>query len=113
MINKQNNKMTKKELVKFLVDNFQDGAGYVNLSYLDFTNENIKGVDISRMKVKGSVFQNLHKIEGNLYQNGQDVEGLLRQNNQEVKGDLFQDGQKVERDLYQNGQEIKGNLFKD
>ena len=51
------NKITKEDLVKFLVANFKRESGYVDLNDLDFTNEDILGVHITRMKVDGELCQ--------------------------------------------------------
>ena len=92
--------MTKKELVKFLVANFKDEFGYVDLSGLNFKDEEIEAVDIRGMKVNGD-----------LYQSEQKVKGDLRQEDQRVEGDLHQDCQKVKGNLYQGFQEVKGDLY--
>ena len=105
--------MTKKGLVKFLVDNFKDAFGNLDLSKLDFTNEDIKCVNISRMKVNGVLFQDFQKVKGDLWQADQEVGGDLHQDMQKVKGDLGQGGQEVGGDLYQNFQKVGGNLYQE
>ena len=129
----QSNKMTKKELVKFLVTNFRDEYGYLDLRGLDFTNEDVKVILITNMKVngnlyqgfqevekdlnqhkqtvKGSLYQNKQKVEGNLFQDFQNVDGGILQGNQMVEGDLFQDNQNVEKNLVQNRQNCKGEIY--
>ena len=94
--------MTKQELVKLLVANFKNEKGYVDLSGLDFTNEDIKGVEIDLMKVNGDLCQSMQTVSGDLLQGFQIVEGVLSQSNQTVKRYLFQDSQKVELDLEQD-----------
>ena len=74
-----NNTISKEQLVKFLVDNFKDEDGYLDLAELDFKNEDIKGVDISKMKVKGSLNQHCQKVSGDLFQDAQFVKGKLYQ----------------------------------
>ena len=106
----QNNKMTKKELVKLFVSLCKDEDGVVNLSGLDFTNEKIKGVNTSFMKVNGHLYQGYQEVEGSLYQNSQKVERTLWQGNQEVNGSLHQNSQKVKGNLWQDNQKVKGNL---
>ena len=59
----QNNKMTKKELVKFLVENFVKNST-LNLSNLDFTKEDIKEVIITGIRVNGVLFQDSKKVNG-------------------------------------------------
>ena len=80
--------MTKKGLVKFLVDNFKDAFGNLDLSKLDFTNEDIKCVNISRMKVNGVLFQDFQKVKGDLWQEAQEVGGDLIQSRQTVEGQI-------------------------
>ena len=92
--------MTKQELVKLLVSVFKNEKGILDLSELDFSNEDLIGVDISRMKVKGNIYQRDHKVGGNLYQDSQKVEGTL-----------YQMDQKVVETLYQDRQIVKGGLF--
>ena len=103
--------MTKKELVKLLVENFKDEVGNLDLSGLDFTKEDIKGVVISKMKVNGHLFQEKRKVQGDLWQAEQEVSGSLHQEMQRVKGDLEQGGQEVGGDLYQGYQKVGRNLY--
>ena len=93
--------MNKKELVKFLIKNFTNANGNLNLSKLDFSDFD-GNISISRMKVKGNLYQDCQKVEGDLYQDCQ-----------EVKGNLFQGCQEVKGDLWQNSQEVKGDLISD
>lgn len=97
-----NNKMTKEDLVKLLVANFKNEKGYVDLSKLDFTNEDIKGVKI-----------NLMKVDGDLNQCCQMVSGDLRQGYQMVEGSLFQSNQMVEGYLCQHSNDVRGKLIQD
>lgn len=103
-------KMTKKELVKLLVENFTDEYGALDSSGLDFTEFNCS-VDISHMKVSGTLVQNNQKVQGDLFQNNQEVQGSLYQSNQEVRKNLFQRNQYVEGDLSQCDQKVQGHLF--
>ena len=68
--------MNKKELVKFLIKNFTNANGNLDLSQLDFSDFD-GNISISRMKVKGNLYQDLQKVKGNLYQREQKVEGNL------------------------------------
>jgi hypothetical protein len=79
------NKMTKEELVKLLVENFKTEDGLVDLSELDFTNEDIEGVTISRMQVNGYLNQSRHNVSG-----------TLSQYNSKVGGNLWQGGHRVD-----------------
>ena len=97
-----NNKMTKEELVKYLVANFKDEKGYVDLSGLDFTDEDIRGVKI-----------NLMKVDGDLNQCCQMVSGDLEQGHQMVDGCLFQTTQMVKGCLYQHSNDVRGKLIQD
>ena len=78
--------MTKQELVKFLVENFKTEDGIVDLSELDFTNENIKAVTISRMQVNGQLNQSRHNVSGSLMQYNSKVGGNLWQGGHRVDG---------------------------
>ena len=69
--------MTKKELVKFLVDNFTDEDNRLDLSGLDFRDYELVTVEISKMKVNGSLFQSYHEVNGNLFQRSHKVSGSL------------------------------------
>lgn len=71
--------MTKEQLVKLLVDNFKDEVGNLDLSGLDFTNEDLNCVIISEMKVNGHLEQGGQEVGGDLYQNFQKVGGNLYQ----------------------------------
>lgn len=70
--------MSKEELVDFLIDNFSDEYGNLNLDYLDFS------------KVKGTVSISHTRTGGNLYQFDQEVNGDLIQSHQKAKGNIYQ-----------------------
>ena len=78
-------KMTPKEKGQFLIDNFKNERGSIELNDVDLSDFN-GSVDISGWKVGGHLFQN----------------------NQEVGGSLFQDYQRVECTIYQDGQKAWG-----
>ena len=103
-------KITKQELVELMIENFTDEYGALDLSGLDFTEFNCS-VDISHMKVSGTLVQNNQKVQGDLFQNNQEVQGSLYQSNQEVRKNLFQRNQYVEGDLSQCDQKVQGHLF--
>ena len=87
-----------QELKEFLLNNFTDEFGDLDISGLDFSD--FDGVvNISNMKVKSDLIQDFQEVEGNLYQHYQVVEGFLYQDGQEVKGNLIQNNQEVEGDL--------------
>lgn len=100
--------MNKKELVKLIKEYFTNENGNVDISNMDFGDAS---VDISKLKTKGSLFQDFQDVKGDLFQNLQKVQGDLTQNYQKVKGDLNQNGQKVKGDLHQDSQEVKGKIF--
>ena len=52
--------MTKQDLVKIIEDNFTDNDGIIDISGLEFN----KTVDMSEMKVEGSLFQSGQKVKG-------------------------------------------------
>lgn len=55
-------KMSKKELAEFLVDNFTDEDGCLDLSGLDFSEYNCH-IDIRHMKVSKSLFQSNQEVQ--------------------------------------------------
>ena len=83
-------KLTIKDLEKIMLDNFVNEYGNLDISGLDFSDFD-GNVNISRMKVKGDLFQF----------------------NQEVGGHLFQPYQRVGRNLLQDGQNVIGELIQD
>lgn len=83
-------KLTIKDLKKIMLDNFVNEYGNLDISGLDFSDFD-GNVNISRMKVKGDLFQF----------------------NQEVGGHLFQCYQRVGRNLLQDGQKVIGELIQD
>ena len=104
--------MNRKELVKFLIENFTDVDGDLDLRNLDFSD--FEGnVLISGMEVKGDLKQSRQIVRGILYQERQQVQGDLMQDCQEVNGDLWQSDQEVQGDLYQSDQEVNGDLISD
>lgn len=120
----KNNQLTIDDLKQIMLNNFVDEYGNLDLSGLDFSDFD-KDVIISRMKVKGNLWQehqivgkNLNqfhqKVSENLYQEYQIVKGNLFQCEQEVKRNLYQDYQEVNGDLYQNNQQnVKGKIYND
>ena len=110
MKTQQNNKMTKKELVKLLVALCKDENGVVNLSGLDFKQEDVQVVDISGMQVNGDLYQGCQEVKGKLWQACQKVEGGLYQHLQEVGRDLHQSHQMVDGNLHQARQRVRGYL---
>ncbi len=68
--------MTKKELVKFLIDNFTTGYGDLDLKDLDFS------------KFEGDIFIGGMIVPKNLCQCGSDIGGNWCQSNLYVHGDL-------------------------
>lgn len=76
IIKEEKEGMSKEELVKFLVDNFIDEDGDLDLSGLDFSNF-YGDILINKMKVNGSLHQDFQKVGGTLFQGGQKVRGRL------------------------------------
>ena len=74
--------MTKQELVKLIKEYFTNENGDVDISKMDFGDAS---VDISKLKTKGSLFQDFQDVKGDLFQNFQDVKGDLYQNFQTAK----------------------------
>ena len=76
--------MNKKELVEFLIKNFTDEKGNLDLINLDFSN--FEGnIYLSEMRVKEHLYQNYQEVQGNLYQDCQEVQGDLFQDRKEIK----------------------------
>ena len=101
-----------QELKEFLLKNFLDENGDLDISGLDFSDFD-GTVDISFMTVKNSLMQANQKVGASLSQEEQRVEKNLYQDSQEVGGHLLQDRQRVGRDLVQNRQRVKGSLLQD
>ena len=75
----------REEIKSWLLENCVDEKGDLDLSNLDFSD--FEGdVDISSMKVKGSLFQDSHIVEGDLFQSFQKVKANLFQGYQKVEG---------------------------
>lgn len=102
--------MTKKELVKFLVDNFTDEDNRLDLSGLDFSEYEVN-VNISEMKVNGVLYQRMHEIKGDIYQNYHVVKGNLNQKSHKVNGELLQGEHEVDGYISQSYHKVNGNLF--
>ena len=93
--------MNRKELVKFLIENFTDVDGDLDLRNLDFSD------------FEGNVLISGMEVKGDLKQSRQIVRGILYQERQQVQGDLMQDCQEVNGDLWQSDQEVNGDLISD
>lgn len=91
------NKLTAKEITKWILENCVDKSGNVILQDLDFGNKNVY---IHNLKTTGSLIQSNQKVGGD-----------LMQGNQKVGGNLFQNCQKVGGDLIQANQIVSGNLY--
>ena len=90
-----------QELKEFLLKNFIDEYGNLDISGLDFSDFDGE-VDIGHMKVKGNLWQVGHQVKGNLYQDRQVVGGTLHQDDHLVAGDLFQGYKKVGGKVFQS-----------
>lgn len=91
------NKLTAKEITKWILENCVNKSGQVILQDLDFGNKN---VFIHNLKTTGSLIQSNQKVGGD-----------LMQGNQKVGGNLVQNCQKVGKDLIQANQIVSGNLY--
>ena len=82
-------KKSKEEIRDWLLKNCVNEKGMLDLIGLDFSGSKVD-VDISHMKVKGSLFQDCQRVQGDLYQQYQKVKGDLYQCYQKVAGNLWQ-----------------------
>jgi len=113
-------KMNKKELVQFLIDNFVNADGNLDLMCLDFSNfegnvflcgiKTKKDLDLCFCDVGGDLYEDFQTVKGNLNQSGCKVGGYLEQACHEVKGNLFQSFQKVGGCLSQDSQQVVKDL---
>lgn len=80
---------TNQEIKEWLLENAVDDEGDLVLTDLDFSD--FEGdVLITKMKVKGNLYQFCQEVGGNLYQQYQRVKGDLYQGSQKVEGKLIQ-----------------------
>lgn len=80
---------SKEELKKYLLENFIDEDGDLDLSNLDFSDFD-GNVYICDMKVKKDLIQNYQIVNGDLIQSDQKVGGNLYQGFQQFGGNLYQ-----------------------
>jgi hypothetical protein len=99
--------MTIKELQTIIEENFTDEKGVINIRGLEFNTD----VDMSDLKIKGTLFQRYQQITEDLWQEEQEIGNSLIQNHQEIGFCLDQDCQTVEGYLYQNWQTVKGDVY--
>lgn len=83
-------KLTIIELKRIMLENFVNEHGNLDISGLDFSDFD-GNVNISRIKVKGDLFQFNQDVGGHLFQSNQKVSRNLIQNSQKVIGELIQD----------------------
>ena len=102
--------MKKIELRDYLLKNYVNAYGDLDITSLDFSDFN-GNIYLWNMKVKGDLFQSNLEVQGNLHQGSQKVQGTLHQDDQEVQGNLSQSFQTVQGTLYQSGQEVKGDYI--
>ena len=100
---------TINELRDYLLENYVNDIGDLDISCLDFSDFD-GDVVLNGMKVKGSLHQDYQDVKGDLWQGNQKVGGDLTQSRQKVGGDLWQNGQKVDGTLWQGNQKVEGNL---
>ena len=89
------------KLRDYLLENYVDGLGDLNLIGLDFS-EFEGNVFLCNMKVKGDLFQDYQKVRGDLWQGGQEVGGDLWQSYSEIKGDYHCEDTKVGGEINTN-----------
>lgn len=83
-------KKSKEELVDYLLENFVNDKGELDISNLDF--QDFKGnINISGIKCEGGIKQGDHESKSYIDQARQKNLGPLFQNYQNNKGDLFSD----------------------
>lgn len=99
-----------EELRNYLLENYVDEDGDLNISHLDFSDFN-GNVYISGMKVKGNLSQYGHEVKGSLIQSGHQVKGNLIQSNHEVQGYLSQGHQKAQGNLYNQNNKYGGERY--
>ena len=90
-----------QELKEFLLKNFVDEFGDLDISGLDFSDFD-GSVDISHMKIKGNLWQVGHEVIGSLYQDRHLVSGDLLQDDHLVLGNLFQGYKRVGGEIFQS-----------
>ena len=101
---------TINELRDYLLENYVNDIGDLDISCLDFSDFD-GDVVLNGMKVKGSLHQDYQDVKGNLWQGNQNVGGDLTQNCQKVGIDLWQDDQKVDGALWQSYSTVKGDYI--
>ena len=99
-------KMTKEELVKLMIDNFSNENGYLDLSGLDFSEYDCD-INIGHMKAPKNLFQDCQAVKSSLFQDDQNVVGDLNQSGNIVRGNLYQDLQEVQGDLCQDKEDVE------
>lgn len=87
--------MTPKEKGQFLIDNFKNERGDLDLTYVDLSDFH-GDVVISSWKVGGDLYLDHQEVRGSLFQNNQKVGRNLFQDEQEAKGFITQDMQEAE-----------------
>ena len=97
------------ELRDYLLENYVDRYGDLDISGLDFS-EFDGDVYITAMKVKGDLYQNSHDVDGDLFQSWHEVKGDLFQSSHKVKGDLFQSSHKVKGDYHSTSINVTGTI---
>ena len=89
-VNKGGLNMNKiEELRNYLLENYVDEYGNLDISYLDFSD------------FEGNVYINYMKVKGYLSQSGHEVEGSLSQSYQKVKGSLHNVSNRYGGNLYE------------
>lgn len=103
--------LSKKEiLVQFLLNNYMDEKGNINISDLDF-GEFEGAVIITGIKSKGDVFQYWHKNGGDVIQWGHENLGDIAQSKHENAGDIEQYEHKNKGHIDQSNHENNGKII--
>lgn len=104
-------KLTKEEIKKWLIENCQHPHKYkcIDLSGLDFTEDDVQLVDLSGMKVP-HIVQSHHEAK-TISQEKHKVEFALAQDFQTVGSYLFQARQTVGKDLMQMSNHVSGTII--
>src|SRR5690554_1171056 len=85
---------TIEELRDYLLENYVNEIGDLDISHLDFSD--FEGdIVINKMKVKGNLHQDYQDVKGNLWQGSQNVGGDLWQSYSTTKGNYSCIGIKV------------------
>lgn len=92
---------TIEELRDYLLDNYIDEEGDLDLMGLDFSGF-YGDIYLTGMKVNGDLYQGFLKIGGDLIANMCEVEESLLLNGSKIKGDFYCEGNEVGGKVFTN-----------